>query len=91
MQRLIGVPERDAALRQIRRENPRDALPARQLARALESHRVYLLSRLDAEVVEGLEIMPVNSPDDLCRLAQRSRSCLVVANAARAMVRVEGE
>jgi nickel-dependent lactate racemase len=91
VQRLIGVPERDAALRHIRRENPRDALPAFQLARALESHRVYLLSRLDAELVEGLEMIPVDSADDLCRLARRSRSCLVVANAARAMVRVEGE
>ena len=91
LQRLIGVPEREAAMRHIRRENPRDTLPALQLARALESHRVYLLSRLDAELVEGLEMIPVESPDDLCRLARRSRSCLAVANAARAMVRVEGE
>ena len=81
MQRLMGEPARDEALRQIRRENPRDLLPALQLARALESHRVYLLSRLDAEMVEGLEMIPVESPSDICRLAERSRSCLVVANA----------
>jgi nickel-dependent lactate racemase len=91
MQLLMGAPSRDAALRHIRRENPRDLLPAMQLARALESHRVYLLSRLDAEIVEGLEMIPVESPGDVCRLAQRSRSCLVVANALRAIVRVEGE
>ena len=91
LQRLMGAPSRDAALRHIRRENPRDLLPALQLARALESHRVYLLSRLDAEIVEGLEMIPVESPSDICRLAQRSRSCLVIANAVRAIVRVEGE
>jgi nickel-dependent lactate racemase len=91
VQRLMGAPGRDAALRHIRRDNPRDLLPALQLARALESHRVYLLSRLDAELVEGLEMIPVESPDDICRLAQRSRSCLVVANAVRAIVRVERE
>jgi nickel-dependent lactate racemase len=91
MQRLMGAPSRDAAQRHIRRDNPRDLLPALQLARALESHRVYLLSRLDAELVEGLEMIPVESPGDICRLAQRSRSCLVIANAVRAIVRVEGE
>jgi nickel-dependent lactate racemase len=91
MQRLMGEPARDVALRQIRRENPRDLLPTLQLAKALESYRVYLLSRLDAELVEGLEMIPVESPSDISRLAQRSRSCLVVANAARAIVRVEGE
>jgi hypothetical protein len=91
LQRLSAAPERGEVLRQIRRENPRDALPAFQLARAVELHHVYLLSRLDADLVEGLEMIPVESPGDLCRLARRSRSCLVVANAARAMVRVEGE
>jgi hypothetical protein len=91
MQRLMGEPARDAALRQIRRENPRDLLPALQLAKALESYRIYLLSRLDADLVEGLDMIPVESPSDICRLAQRSRSCLVIGNAARAIVRVEGE
>ena len=42
MQRLMGEPARDAALRQIRRENPRDLLPTLQLAKALESYRVLL-------------------------------------------------
>ncbi len=91
VQRLSAVPEREAVLRQIRRENPRDALPALQLAKAVKLHRVYLLSGLEAELVEALEMIPVESPGDLCRLARRSRSCLVVANAARAIVRVEGE
>jgi nickel-dependent lactate racemase len=91
VQRLIGTPEREAALRLIRRENPADLLPAVQLARALDSHRVYLLSRLDADLVESLEMVPVDAPGDISRLTQRSRSCLVVGNAVRALVRVESE
>jgi nickel-dependent lactate racemase len=91
LQRLIGAPSREAALRQIRRDNPRDAVPALQLARALESHRVYLLSRLNADLVESLEMVPVDTPEDVSRLAARSGSCLVLANAIRAMVQIESE
>ena len=91
MQHLIGAPSRDEALRQIRRDNPRDAVPALQLAKALDAHRVYLLSRLDADLVEELELIPVDGPEDIARLAQRSRSCLVVANATRAMIQVGNE
>ncbi len=91
LQRFIGAPSREEAVRQIRRENPRDALPALQLARALETHRVYLLSRLAPGLVEELEMIPIAGPDELARLAQRNSSCLVLANAVRAMVRVAGE
>ncbi len=83
-------------MREIRRENPRDALPALQLARALETSRIYLLSRLDPGIVEDLEMIPIGGADELARLAQRvtgsaQRSCLVLANAVHAMVRVESE
>jgi nickel-dependent lactate racemase len=91
LQRLRGAPSREEAVRQIRRDNPRDALPALQLARALETHRVYLLSRLDAGLVEDLEMIPIDEPDELVRLARRNSSCLVLANAVHAMVQVENE
>ncbi len=91
LQRLRGAPSREEAMRQIRRDNSRDALPALQLARALETNRIYLLSRLDPGLVEDLEMIPVEGPDELVRLAQRSRSCLVLANAVHAMVHVENE
>ena len=91
LQRLIGAPSREEAVRQIRRDNPRDALPALQLARALETNRIYLLSRLDPGLVEELEMIPIAGPEELVRLARRNSSCLVLANAVRAMVRVEGE
>jgi nickel-dependent lactate racemase len=91
MQRLVGADSREEAVRQIRRDNPRDALPALQLARVLQTHRVYLLSRLGEELVEDLEMIPVGGPDELVRLAQRSPSCLLLADAAQAMVRVEND
>ncbi len=91
VQRLLGAPSREEAVRQIRRDNPRDALPALQLARALETNRIYLLSRLDPGLVEDLEMIPIDAPEDLVRLAQRNSSCLVLANAVHAMVHVENE
>ena len=91
LQRLIGAPSREEAVRQIRRDNPRDALPALQLARALETNRIYLLSRLDPGLVEDLEMIPIDGPEELVRLTQRSDSCLVLANAVHAMVHVENE
>jgi hypothetical protein len=89
LQRLIGATSREDAVRQIRRDNPRDALPALQLARALQTNRIYLLSRLDPGLVEDLEMIPIESPGELARLTQRSGSCLVLANAVHAMVRVD--
>ena len=91
LQRLIGAASREEAVREIRRDNPRDAVPALQLARALETSRIYLLSRLAPELVEDLEMIPVAGPEELVRLAQRSSSCLVLANAVHAMVHVESE
>jgi len=91
LQRLIRAPSREEAVREIRRSNPRDALPALQLARVLESSRVYLLSRLTPELVEDLEMIPIGGPEELARLAQRSSSCLVLTNAVHAMVEVENE
>jgi nickel-dependent lactate racemase len=91
LQRLMGASSRTEAVRQIRRDNPRDALPALQLARALDTGRVFLLSRLAPGLVEELEMIPIDGPKELVRLTQRNRSCLVLANAVHAMVRVESE
>jgi nickel-dependent lactate racemase len=91
LQRLVGAASREDAVRHIRRDNPRDALPALQLARTLQSKRIYLLSRLDAGLVEDLDMIPIAAADELARLVQRSKSCLVLANAVHAMVQVENE
>ena len=89
MQRMMGARSRDAAMQRIRKERPPDALPAAQLARALDRGKVYLLSRLGASEVEELEMIHVAAPDELARLARRHESCILLANAPRAMVTLQ--
>ena len=73
LRRMAHAPSRESALRHIGKERPVDALPAAQLAHALEQHKVYLLSRLDPSVVEELEMIPIAGPDELARLARQHR------------------
>ncbi len=86
MQHLAGESSREAALRHVAKKRPVDALPAAQLAHALDRSRVYLLSRLDAAVVEDLEMIPIGGVDELARLARKHRSCVLLSNAANVSV-----
>jgi len=88
VQRMLAAESREAALRQVGKERPIDALPAAQLVRALQRDKVYLLSRLDASLVEDLDIVPLADPEELTRLARRYRSCILLSNAAYASVSV---
>jgi len=81
MQRLASAPSRAAALRQVNKDRPADALPAALLARALDHHKVYLLSRLDAPLVEELDMIPLADTAELCRLVQQHSSCTLLSNA----------
>ena len=89
MQRIAGAHSRESALRRIRKQRPADALPAAQLAAALDRCRVYLLSRLDPSVVENLDMVYVAAPEELARLARQHESCIVLANAPRVAVRLQ--
>jgi nickel-dependent lactate racemase len=91
VQQLIGASSLESALRRLRRDCPVDALPAVQLTQAVRRGRVYLLSRLDPAMVESLEMTPVEDSQDLVRLARRSGTCILLSNAAHAMVSVENE
>ena len=74
VQRMACGRRRNLRLRHGRPRSGRaDALPAAQLARALQRDKVYLLSRLDPSVVEELDIIPLAGPDELARLARRHR------------------
>jgi nickel-dependent lactate racemase len=73
------------AVRQIRKQRAADALPATQLARAMDRARVYLLSGLDDELVEALGMAPVSAADDIPRLAARHASCILLGNAQHAV------
>ena len=86
---LRRTQSRDDALLQIGKLCPPDSLAAAQLAAIQARVSVYLLSRLDPDDVEELEIAPIVDTDELVRLARRHPSCLVLANAPRTTVIVE--
>jgi nickel-dependent lactate racemase len=85
---LARARSKDSALRRIQKERPADVLAATQLSETLKRASVYLLSRLDEGLVEDLEIAPLSEPAEVARLAKQHSSCIVLANAAQAMVRV---
>ena len=86
---LKAARSNEEALQQIHRDEPDDAVAAVQLARALDHCSVYLLSRLDDSLVEDLDMMPIDSADELIRLANRCESLLLLGNASYARVTVE--
>ena len=89
LQRLAQTDSHTSALRHVGKERPVDALPAAQLAHALEQHKIYLLSRLDASLVENLDMIPVGGPDELARLVRQHTSCILLSNAPRVAASVE--
>jgi nickel-dependent lactate racemase len=91
VRQLAAAPVRDEALRWIRRERPADALPATLLAQALDRATIYLLSRLDPSLLEDLEVAPVAKAEELVRLAGRHASCILLADAPHALIRLEKE
>jgi nickel-dependent lactate racemase len=91
VQQIASARSRDAALRQIDKHRPYDALSAALLARAQKQGTVYLLSRLDPALVEALDIIPIAGDDELARLSRQHQSCILLANAPQAMVTVEDE
>jgi nickel-dependent lactate racemase len=89
VQSMVGEPSSAADLRHIRKQRPSDAIAAAQIAQAVEEHQVFLLSRLDPSLVEDLDMMPVAGPEELARLTRRHGSCILLANAQHAIVKVE--
>lgn len=85
VQRLVQSDDLPATLAMIFSERESDALAATELGTALDRARLYLLSRLDPTFVEDLGIAPVSNADEVVRLAGRSQSCILLANAQYAV------
>jgi lactate racemase len=81
LRRMVGASSRQSALRHVAKDRPVDALPAAQVAHALDQHTVYLLSRLEPSLVEGLDIVPIATEDELGRLVRQHPSCILLSNA----------
>lgn len=88
---LAACRSRDEAIARIHEACPADAVPALQLAKALDHCSVYLLSRLDDAVVEDLEITPIGGVEEVVRLIARHGSYIALSNAPHAVVEVEVE
>ncbi len=69
---------RRAALRKLR--SP-DAEVARLLVESQERVRIYLLSKMDEDVVEALGFGYIQSPSEITRLAKHHESCILLPDA----------
>lgn len=86
--RLIGSNDLEATARKISRDHEADSWAAWQLARALQRGPVYFLSQLSTDMLEDLGLAPIETVDDLVRLASRHESFVVVDDAQHAVVTI---
>ena len=77
--------------RHVDREPTADALPAAELLCAQDRATVYLLSRLDQELVEELGVAPVSNARELARLSGRFESCILLPCAEYAVATPQSE
>jgi hypothetical protein len=78
------------ALQPIRAAAPPDLIAATQIAKALDWMNVYLVSRLDPQLVEDLFMIPLSGPEEVARLIVGNETCAVIAGAQHAAVRHVG-
>ncbi|MDY0167240.1 MAG: lactate racemase domain-containing protein [Thermoguttaceae bacterium] len=83
---IANTRSRQARIHALRRQKPIDALPAAQIARALDRGSVYLLSRLEPDSVENLDMVPIANPTELARLTRQHKMCTLLANASCAIL-----
>ena len=85
LRQLANGSEYEAIRHALQKETSVDALPALQLLQAMDQTQVYLLSRLDDDLVEDLGMAPVGGVDEVLRLGRNHDSCIVLANAQDAV------
>lgn len=89
--RLAGCHTLDSAELEINRDRTPDAVAAWQLVQTMRRVKVYLLSCLGAEVVEGMGIGHVSHHEEISRLASRYSPCALLANSQHAIPVLEEE
>ncbi|MBL8850272.1 MAG: DUF2088 domain-containing protein [Planctomycetaceae bacterium] len=76
------------ALQPLRTAAPPDLVSATQLAHAIDWTNVYLLSRLDSQLVEDLFMIPLGGVDEALRLISGDERCAIVGGAQHTSVRL---
>jgi hypothetical protein len=89
--RLVGSDDLADTERRILRDHAADSWPAWQLARALQRGPVYFLSQLQAETVEDMGMAPVESVEEIVRLASRHESYIILEDAQHAIPSIPAE
>lgn len=84
----LQLLDEEQALRRIRKHRSPDAQAARVLLEIQRDSRVYLLSRLEREVVEDLGVGFVEDAAEIGQLCRRHRRCALLPNAHRATARI---
>lgn len=73
-------------LKPLRREPSQDSVEIVQLIHALRHARVYLHSRIPADIVEELGMIPIGEANEIQRLTIASETCVVLPNANYAWI-----
>ncbi len=81
MELLRSQPSPRAALQPLREQAPPDLQAAAQWANAADWARIYLLSRLDAELVEDLFAVALNNVGEAERLMASVDECAIITTA----------
>ena len=89
--RLLGSDDLADTERRILRDHAADSWPAWQLSRALQRGPVYFLSQLQADTVEDMGMAPVESLEEIVRLASRHESYIMLEDAQHAIPSVSAE
>ncbi len=88
--RLIGAADLNRVAKKIASDAAADSWTAHELLTAINRGPVYLMSRLDDDLVEELGLAPLHSTAELSRLAQRRKSCLLLEDAQQLDVTLAG-
>ncbi len=88
LQRLSGSDDDERLWRRLHSDHTDDAAAAALLLEHRQSQHIYLLSELDAAVVEAWGIGSVQDPREISRLSEHAASCLLLDDAHRTVVRL---
>ena len=100
---LESVPSSDSAIRQladeaelsvashaIRGEESVDAVAAARLLTAREQANLFLLSRLEEDLVSELGFAHIEQMEEVARLGNRAESCILISSAQFADTKIDG-
>ena len=76
------------ALKPLREAAPPDLLTATRIAKGIDWSNVYLLSRLDPQLVEDLCMIPLASAAEAARLIEGDEPCVVISGAQHVSAQV---